>query len=190
MKIIFFGPPGSGKGTQAKLIANELSISHLSTGDILRDKLDEDDKFSLKLKEIMSSGDLVSDDLLNKIITEKLNSKDCLDGFILDGYPRTLPQADYFKSFIKANKINLDYVFDFKIDFKEITSRILKRSSLEKRSDDNINVIKKRLDKYIKETYPVSESFRITFSSIYNVIEACKEISEIQKDLMKIIKKS
>ena len=190
MKIIFFGPPGSGKGTQAKLISDRLNISHLSTGEILRKKLDDGDNIALQLKEIMSSGNLVSDDLLNKIITEKLNSVDCLDGFILDGYPRTLPQADFLLSFIKDNKIHLDYVFDFKIDFKEVTSRILKRSQLEKRTDDNIDIIQNRLDKYTKETQPVSESFRVKFATIYNVIEASNEISQIQKDLMKILKKS
>ena len=190
MKIIFFGPPGSGKGTQAKLIADKLNILHLSTGDILRKKLDEGDTIALQLKEIMSSGNLVSDDLLNKIITEKLNSVDCSDGFILDGYPRTTPQADFLLSFMNDHKINLDYVFDFKIDFNEVTSRILKRSQLEKRSDDNIDIIQNRLDKYLKETQPVSESFGAKFTSIYNVIDASREISQIQKNLMKIIKKS
>ena len=83
MKIIFFGPPGSGKGTQAKLIARELNILHLSTGDILRDKLSDGDTLAIKLKEIMSSGNLVSDEILNQIIANKLLSNECKNGYIL-----------------------------------------------------------------------------------------------------------
>ena len=105
MKIIFFGPPGSGKGTQAKLIAKEMSISHLSTGDILREKLNDADELSLQLKEVMSSGHLVSDKILNQIIAEKLVSKECSNGFILDGYPRTISQSQFLISFIQSNNL-------------------------------------------------------------------------------------
>ena len=118
MKIIFFGPPGSGKGTQAKLLAKELNILHLSTGDILRDKLSDGDSLSFKLKKIMSSGNLVSDDILNQIIANKLMSEECSNGYILDGYPRTISQSDFLLSFAKNNNLNLDIVFNFKIDFK------------------------------------------------------------------------
>ena len=113
MNIVFFGPPGSGEGTQAKLIANEFNISHLSTGDILRDKLNDGDNLSLQLKEILSSGNLVSDEMLNKIIADKLTSRDCENGFILDGYPRTNTQSEFFLSFIESNQITLNFIFDF-----------------------------------------------------------------------------
>ena len=85
MKIVFFGPPGSGKGTQAKLLSKELKILHLSTGDILRDKLNDGDSLSLKLKEVISSGNLVSDEILNQINANKLISQECSNGYILDG---------------------------------------------------------------------------------------------------------
>ena len=90
--IIFFGPPGAGKGTQAKKIAEYLNLPHLSTGDILRSKIQQKDPLSTKLKEIMSAGKLVSDDILNEIVSEKLLSES-KKGFILDGYPRTLDQS-------------------------------------------------------------------------------------------------
>ena len=151
MKIVFFGPPGSGKGTQAKLLAKELKILHLSTGDILRDKLSDGDSLSTKLKEIMSSGNLVSDEVLNQIIADKLMSKKCSNGFILDGYPRTISQSEFLLSFFKNNNLNLDIIFDFKIDFKLVQERIMNRSKQEQRSDDNIDVVKNRLDKYTKE---------------------------------------
>ena len=189
MNIVFFGPPGSGKGTQAKLIAKEFNISHLSTGDILREKLNEGDNLSWQLKDIMSAGNLVSDEFLNKIIADKLISKSCINGFILDGYPRTKTQSDFFLSFIKSNQTYLNFVFDFKIDFKIVEERILSRSKQEQRSDDNLGIIKVRLDKYMKETYPVSQLFSTNFDKNYFIIDADQEVSQIQKELIKIIKK-
>ena len=190
MKIIFFGPPGSGKGTQAKLLAKELNILHLSTGDILRDKLSDGDSLSFKLKKIMSSGNLVSDDILNQIIANKLMSEECSNGYILDGYPRTISQSDFLLSFAKNNNLNLDIVFNFKIDFKLVEERIIFRSKQEQRSDDNIDIIKTRLDKYIEETYPVSQFFSKNFSKNFFNIDASQEVSKIQKELINIIKKA
>ena len=189
MKIVFFGPPGSGKGTQAKLLAKELNILHLSTGDILREKLNDGDQLSIKLKQIMSSGNLVSDEILNQIIADKLMSEECSNGFILDGYPRTISQSEYLLSFFKSNKLNLDFIFNFKIDFKLVEERIIFRSKQEQRSDDNLDVIKTRLDKYILETSPVSQFFSKNFGQNFFTIDASQEIYKIQKELMNIIKK-
>ena len=189
MKIVFFGPPGSGKGTQAKLLSNELNILHLSTGDILRDKLSHGDSLSIELKKIMSSGNLVSDEILNQIIANKLISDECSNGYILDGYPRTISQSEFLLSFSKNNNLDLDIIFNFKIDFKLVEDRIILRSKEEHRSDDNIDVIKTRLDKYIEETYPVSQFFSENFSQNFFTIDASQEVSKIQKELINIIKK-
>ena len=189
MKIVFFGPPGSGKGTQAKLLSKELNILHLSTGDILRDKLSDGDSLSIKLKAIMSSGNLVSDEILNQIIADKLMSRECSNGYILDGYPRTISQSEFFLSFVKTKNLNLDIIIDFKIDFKLVEERIIIRSKQEQRSDDNIDVIKTRLDKYIEETFPVSQFFSENFSQKFFNIDASKEVTKIQKELINIIKK-
>jgi len=189
MKIIFFGPPGSGKGTQAKLLANELNILHLSTGDILREKLSDGDSLSIKLKDVMSSGNLVSDEILNQIIANKLMSEECGNGFILDGYPRTISQSDFLVSFFKSNSLILDVIFNFKIDFKLVEERIMLRSKKEQRSDDNINVIKTRLDNFIEETYPVSKFFSENYSQNFFTIDASQEVSKIQKELINITKK-
>ena len=189
MKIIFFGPPGSGKGTQAKLLAKELNILHLSTGDILREKLSDGDSLSIKLKEIMSSGNLVSDEILNQIVADKLMSKECINGYILDGYPRTISQSEFLLSFSKSNNSNLDIIFNFKIDFKLVEKRIMLRSKEEQRSDDSIDVIKTRLNKYTEETYPVSQFFSKKFSQNFFNVDASQEVSNIQKELMNIIKK-
>jgi len=189
MKIVFFGPPGSGKGTQAKLLSKELNILHLSTGDILRNKLSDGDSLSVKLKKIMSSGNLVSDEILNQIIADKLISKECINGYILDGYPRTIPQSEFILSFTKSSSLNLDLIFNFNIDFKIVTERIMLRSKQEQRSDDNTDAIKTRLDKYTEETYPVSQFFLRNFTEKFYNIDASQEVSKIQKELMNIIKK-
>ena len=189
MKIIFFGPPGSGKGTQAKILARELNILHLSTGDILRDKLSDGDTLALKLKEIMSSGNLVSDEILNQIIASKLIGEECSNGYILDGYPRTISQSEFLLSFFKTNNLEIDLVFDFKIDFKLVQERIINRAKKEQRSDDNLDVIKIRLDKYTKETFPVSQFFSENFRENFYDIDASQEVSKIQKELMNIVKK-
>ena len=190
MKIIFFGPPGSGKGTQAKLLAKELNILHLSTGDILREKLSDGDSLSIKLRKVMSSGNLVSDEILNQIIANKLMSEECGNGFILDGYPRTISQSDFLVSFFKINSLILDVIFNFKIDFKLVEERIMLRSIQEQRSDDNINVIKTRLDNFIEETYPVSKFFFENYSQNFFTIDASQEVSKIQKELINITKKA
>jgi len=189
MRVIFFGPPGSGKGTQAKLVADKYKITHISTGHILREKLNDEDKLSLKLRDIMSSGNLVVDDILNKIIAQKLLNNECKSGFILDGFPRTIPQSEFLLSFLKINNIDINFIFNFKIDFKVVEERILIRSKEEKRSDDNLDVIKTRLNKYMEETHPVSKFFREKYSSNYFTIDANQKISEIQKELINVLKK-
>ena len=187
MKIIFFGPPGSGKGTQAKILCQKLNIAHLSTGDILREKLNDNDELSLQLKKIMSSGNLVSDNILNQIISSKLISDSSMKGFVLDGYPRTLTQSDFLLSFSKTKNIIFDFIFGFEINFNIVKERIVLRSEKEQRSDDSIDVIETRLSKYLDETLPVSNFFADKFSQNYFKIDASQKVSEIENNIMKII---
>ena len=105
MILIFFGPPGAGKGTQAKFISKKFNIIHLSTGDVLRDQLDKQTKLSLELIKTMESGELVSDDTLNQIVSERISLKDCKNGFIFDGYPRTLSQAQFIDQYFLINNL-------------------------------------------------------------------------------------
>ena len=183
MKLILFGPPGSGKGTQASLLSNKIKIPHLSTGDILRSKLNDNDKLAQELSKIMSSGNLVPDSILNPIVTEKLLSDDCKNGFILDGYPRNISQSDFLIDFLETNKITLDLVIDFSADTNTVRQRILERSKIEKRSDDNLEVIKTRLEKYFAETQPLAAIFRDKFKGKFFEIDAMQEISKIQSDI-------
>ena len=188
MILIFFGPPGAGKGTQAKFIAKKLNIVHLSTGDILRKQLLEKNRLSIALKKIMDSGQLVTDNVLNKIISERLNNIDCSNGFILDGYPRTMEQAIFLESTLKAKNLKIDYILDFIIKEEAIIQRIKARFVAENRDDDDDDVIKTRIANYYKETKPLSNFYKNGFFSAYCTIDGNQKIKKLNTDILKIIK--
>ena len=187
--IIFFGPPGAGKGTQAKIISNYLNIPHLSTGDILRKKLLDDDDLAKELNSIMSLGKLVSDDILNSIVALRLKNESN-NGFILDGYPRTLQQFDFLNNFLLKNEYSIDYIFDIKINFETLKNRILKRSTEENRNDDNIEVLETRYNEYINSTQKVSNLCKDKHFSVFHQIDGSLQIEEITSKIIEIIKKS
>ena len=188
MRLIVFGPPGAGKGTQAKLLSSYLSISHLSTGEILRSKLNQKDELSLRLQNIMSSGNLVSDDILNQIVSEKLLSKECKPGFILDGYPRTINQMNYLNNYNQKNSIVINLIINIDVDNITIQNRILNRSKTENREDDSIQTIKTRVNTYNSETKPITEYYKNNNNSIYHEIDGSNKVDEIQKKLRNIVK--
>ena len=185
--IIFFGPPGAGKGTQAKIIANILELPHLSTGEILRSKIEHKDELAVQLRKIMMSGKLVSDEILNKIVSEKLLN-DCKKGFILDGYPRTMDQSIFLNNFLNQNNLELNYIFNIELDFDLLKQRIINRSKEESREDDNINVIETRYQAYIDTTKNVSDYYMKNNPKIYHVIDGSLEIDEITSKIKKILK--
>ena len=187
--IIFFGPPGAGKGTQAKKISADLNISHLSTGDILRKKLLDRDDLANELKSIMSSGNLVSDEILNSIVSLRLKNE-INNGFILDGYPRTLAQSEFLNHFLKQSSISINYIFNIQLNFKTLKERILKRSSEESRDDDNIDVIETRYNEYLNSTEKVSKFYRENKPSIFHEIDGSQQIQEITEKIKEILKKS
>ena len=185
--IIFFGPPGAGKGTQAKIISNYLKISHLSTGDILRNKLKDNDNLAKKLKEIMSSGNLVSDDILNSIVSSRLVNE-MKNGFILDGYPRTLNQSDFLNNFFLDKLVSINYIFNIQINFNILKDRILKRAEEENREDDNIEVIETRYNKYLDSTQKVSDFYKDKFPKDFYEIDGSLQIDQITQKIKEILK--
>ena len=187
--IIFFGPPGAGKGTQAKLIAKEYSLPHLSTGDILRSKINQEDELAIKLKKILASGKLVSDDILNSIVAEKLKYEGN-NGFILDGYPRTLNQSTFLNNLLKNESLIIDFVINIDIELEILESRIVKRSLEENREDDNINVFKTRYSEYIQTTKKVSDYYSKIMPDKFHLINGNDEIKEITSKIIKILKNS
>ncbi|PPR46843.1 MAG: adenylate kinase [Alphaproteobacteria bacterium MarineAlpha5_Bin9] len=189
MIIFLFGAPGAGKGTQAKILSEKLNILHLSTGDILRDELLQESKLSQKLKVIINSGSLVSDELINDIISKRITKKDCKKGFIFDGYPRTINQANYIDIFFQNNQLKINYLFEITLNQNETIKRINKRSFEENRADDSIDTIKTRLNKYFNDTVPVLKHYKSTQPELYFTVKGDQEISIIHSEIMKKLEK-
>lgn len=150
------GPPGAGKGTQAKSIAEHYGIPAISTGDIFRaiSTADETTASALakQVKEIMASGSYVSDDITNQIVAERLTAADAANGFLLDGYPRTVGQVDALDTMLAENGSALDAVVSLEADQDELVERLLKRAEIEGRADDNEETIRKRQEVYVAQT--------------------------------------
>jgi adenylate kinase len=161
MNLILLGPPGAGKGTQAQTIATKHSLVQLSTGDMLRAAVKAGTEIGRKAEAVMKSGGLVSDDIVIGIISERIDEPDCRNGFILDGFPRTLAQADALGVLLEQKGKRLDAVIELKVDDGILVSRIEKRAreTLEAggtvRADDNAEALKTRLMAYYRETAPL-----------------------------------
>ncbi len=157
MKIILFGPPGAGKGTQASLIQKQFDIPHLSTGNIFREAIKNETELGKKVKKILDAGDLVPDHVVVDLVAEELEKDHYANGYILDGFPRTVSQAESFDQLLKSKKQNLDAFIFLKVPEEELVKRILARG--EGRSDDTEEGVRKRLAVYEKETKPVKEYY-------------------------------
>ena len=151
MRIVLLGAPGSGKGTQAKLLMERFGIPQVSTGDLLRAAVAAKSPLGLKAKAAMDAGELVSDEIVLGMIRERLAEPDAERGFILDGFPRTVPQADALAGILAEYGVELDAVVEFQVDDEVVVQRLLGRS----RSDDNEEVIRNRQQVYRDETAPL-----------------------------------
>jgi adenylate kinase len=162
MRLILLGPPGAGKGTQAKILVDECGIPQLSTGDILRSAIAAKTPMGLAAKEVMDRGDLVSDAIVNGIVSERLDQDDCRKGFILDGFPRTIAQAEALDKMLEDKGQKLDAVVEMKADPDVLISRIIQRSRENggARADDNEEVLRNRLAVYRDQTAPLVEYYR------------------------------
>jgi adenylate kinase len=162
VRLILLGPPGVGKGTQAKLLVEALGIPQLSTGDILRSAIANRTPMGIAAKEIMDRGDLVSDDVVNGIVSERMDQPDCAKGFILDGFPRTIPQADALGAMLEQKGLKLDAVVELTAEADTLVSRVANRAKETggARADDTAEVIRKRLDVYKELTEPLVSYYR------------------------------
>jgi len=166
MRLILLGPPGAGKGTQAKVLVDTYGIPQLSTGDILRNAIANKTPLGLAAKEVMDRGDLVSDEIVNGIVSERLDAADCKNGFVLDGFPRTIPQAEALDKMLAEKGMHLNAVVEIKAEPETLIARIINRAresaaaTGQTRADDNEDVLRNRLNVYREQTAPLVEFYR------------------------------
>lgn len=193
MRLILLGPPGAGKGTQAQRLVGKYGIPQLSTGDMLRAAVQAQTEVGLKAKAVMDAGELVSDAIVNAIVSERIDEPDCANGFILDGYPRTLAQADAVQEMLSGKGIELDVVIELVVDDKQMVGRILKRAEEAKaagqpvRKDDNAEVYDERLREYYKKTAPLIGYYHA--KGLLTGVDGMKSIDEVTADIEAILAK-
>jgi adenylate kinase len=170
VNILVLGPQGSGKGTQAKRITATYGIPHIATGDMLREMRELPTDLGRELKEVMDRGDLVGDALMIRLIRDRLSRGDTLGGFVLDGFPRTMPQAEALDELLREVGRDLDVVFDFQVPDREVLlQRMLKRAADEGRSDDTPDAIQRRLELYERETAPLVDYYRTHRANVVGI---------------------
>lgn len=160
MRLLIMGPPGAGKGTQAQRVSEHYGIPAISTGDIFRAMKTSDTPLARQLRAILDSGGLVSDEITNAVVAERLTQMDCAAGFLLDGYPRTLQQVEALEHFLATTGESLDAVISLQADVDEVVNRLLKRAEIEGREDDTADTIRRRQLIYAQETEPLLEVYR------------------------------
>ena len=179
LNILILGPQGSGKGTQAKRLAGTYGLAHIATGDIIREMKERPTELGAELKEVYDRGDLVSDDLMIRLIRDRLDRGDTLPGFVLDGFPRTMPQAEALDELLQELGRGVDVVLEFQVaDRQELRDRMLRRAADENRSDDTPEAIERRLELYERETAPLVEWYRTTRGNVVG-IHADRAIDEV-----------
>jgi adenylate kinase len=160
MRLIIMGPPGAGKGTQAKFIAEHFKIPAVSTGDIFRANVSEGTELGLEAKRYMDAGEYVPDEVTNLMVRNRIDDPDAVSGFLLDGYPRTLAQVEELDGMIRFTGHKLDAVLVLTADDDEIVQRLLQRAELEGRADDTEDVIRRRQELYVEQTEPLIDVYR------------------------------
>jgi adenylate kinase len=212
--MILFGPPGSGKGTQAKLLAEKFHIPHISTGDLLREAVTKKSPLGMKAKGYLDAGMLVPDDVMIGLIREVVTMGAAKSGFILDGFPRTIPQAEALDKLFKELHIQIDGVVSLRVEHDEVIRRLTDRKvcrscsrifnssqlrqddttkcpncggELYQRSDDTVETARKRLDIYVTETKPIKEYYRL--SGRFTQIDGMRDINDVYQEIVKIFQK-
>ena len=185
MNIIFFGPPGAGKGTQAEIVSKTLNIPTISTGAMIRDAIANQTKMGLEAKSYTESGALVPDSTVVGIVKERLAQPDCANGFILDGFPRTIPQAEALKAMLAERGHGIAAMIELDVPEDELMKRLLLRGQQSGRSDDNEETIKKRLDVYHNQTAPLIDWYEK--EGLHHHINGLGELDRISADIFAVI---
>ena len=185
MNIILFGPPGAGKGTQAKHLVKKLNNFQISTGDILREEIKNDTDIGKKIINVMNDGRFVSDDIVNQLLEKQVFDPIKKNKLIFDGYPRSINQAKNLETLLHSSNQRIDFVFFLNVNKETIIKRIQKRKILEKRSDDELDTILKRYDTYMETTKPVLDFY--SKNSNFHEIDGSGEIDEITNKIDTLI---
>jgi adenylate kinase len=159
VRLILLGPPGAGKGTQAKRLAAHFGVPQISTGDIFRSHIAGSTQLGRLAQSYLDAGKLVPDDVTNDMVRDRLGSADCADGFVLDGYPRTVAQVEALDAILVDLGCSLDAVVELTVDVPEVVARLLRRAQIEGRSDDTEDVIRHRQDVYVEQTAPLVDVY-------------------------------
>ncbi len=185
MNIILIGPPGSGKGTQAKFLVEKLNNFQVSTGDMLREEIKNNTEIGKKIINNMNDGKYVEDEIVNKLLEKVIFDSKKINKLIFDGYPRTINQAKNLEILLHKSSQKLDYIFFLNVNKETIIKRIEKRKILEKRSDDDANTILKRYDRYMEITKPVLDYY--SKNPNFHEVDGSMKISEISSKIDEIV---
>ena len=191
MKIVFLGPPGAGKGTQSERLVHKHGIAQLSTGDMLRAAVNAGTPVGLRAKEVMEAGELVSDEIVIGIVSDRIEEPDCASGFILDGFPRTVAQAEALDGMLEEKGMTLDAVIELKVDENRLLARIENRvreaeaAGQPVRKDDNPASFKQRLDAHREQTAPVSAYYEGT--GRLQTVDGMQSIEEVSEAIDRIL---
>ena len=184
-RLIIFGAPGAGKGTQATRIAQSLRIPAISTGDIFRFNIKNETALGLQVKEILASGAYVPDEVTSAIVRDRLLQPDALAGFLLDGYPRTQAQVADLDTMLAAEGASLDAVLELTVDTDEVVQRLLKRAEIDGRADDTEDVIRHRMKVYDEETAPLAAVYRDR--GLLHQVDGMGEMDEVSDRLRAVL---
>ena len=185
MNLVIFGPPGAGKGTQSNFIVKNFNLYQLSTGELLRNEIRNKSKLGQEISSIMSSGNLVSDEIVSDLIEKFISDSAFKNRLIFDGYPRNLNQAKNLDNLLEKYKQKIDIVLKLSVSLKTIKKRISERRGLEKRSDDNEEIAIRRFETYEKSTEPVIEYYKKL--NLLKVVDGERPIDQINDEISAII---
>jgi adenylate kinase len=185
MRLVLLGPPGAGKGTQAKRLGGHLSVPVISTGDIFRSHVGAGTELGLLAKRYMDSGEYVPDSVTNEMVRGRLAEPDASAGFLLDGYPRTTAQVEVLDAMLAENGLALDVVIELTADPDEVVQRLLKRAEIEGRTDDTAEVIRHRLEVYTDQTVPLTEVY--SARGLVRRVDGMGSVDEVTSRLVKAL---